>query len=412
MNSPRHHPATQDISLQKYDIVIIGGGMVGSAVACALGNSRLKIAIIESRKPDLAWSNEEFDIRVSAITRASQQLFEQLDVWDAMFADRVFPYSEMHVWDATGDGSIHFDCAEVGEPNLGHIIENRVITRALFQKAEQFNNVTLFCPAIPKRLALNSETAQLELEDGTILESMLLVGADGGQSWVRKQAGIEVATRVYNQHALVTNVKTSLPHQDTAWQRFLPTGPLAFLPMTNGFSSIVWSNTPEQAQELLELDDEAFKLRLADAFEHKLGDIVELGPRAVFPLKGQHAKHYVKPHLALVGDAAHTIHPLAGQGVNLGFADVIELAQVILESHRHRKDIGSFKTLRRYERSRRGDNLLMLESMGAFKTLFSNASPGLSKLRNLGLTITDNFTPAKNLFIRQAMGLNNNRLAP
>jgi 2-octaprenylphenol hydroxylase len=405
VTTSHHQPAAQS-----HDIVIVGGGMVGSALACALGDSPLKIAIIENQTPVFDWPDEGFDIRVSAITRASQRLFEQLGVWDAICSARVSPYSEMHVWDATGNGSIHFDCAEVGESNLGHIIENRVITRALFRKAEQFDNIRLYCPAIPQRLALDPNTAQLELEDGTILESTLLVGADGGQSWVRKQAGIEVATRNYNQHALVTTVKTSLSHQSTAWQRFLPTGPLAFLPLTMGYSSIVWSNTPEQAHELLELDDETFKLKLADVFEHKLGDIVELGPRAVFPLKGQHAKHYVKPHLALIGDAAHTIHPLAGQGVNLGFADVVELAQVILEAEHHRKDIGSFKTLRRYERSRRGDNLLMLESMGAFKALFSNDSPGLSKLRNLGLTLTDHFTPAKNLFIRQAMGLHHNQL--
>ena len=398
--------------LQKYDIVIVGGGMVGSALACALGNTPLNIAIVENHKPDLTWPDEGFDIRVSAISRSSQHLFEQLGVWEHICADRVSPYNEMHVWDATGNGSIHFDCAEVGEPNLGHIIENRVISRALFEKAEQFTNVHLFCPASPKKLTLQPGHTQLELEDGTILDGNLLVGADGGKSWVRQQAGIEVETRTYNQNALVTTVKTSMPHLETAWQRFLPTGPLAFLPLMNGYSSIVWSTTPEQAKELLELEDETFRIRLADAFEHKLGDITELGPRAIFPLKGQHARHYVKPHLALVGDAAHTIHPLAGQGVNLGFADVIELARVILEAQQNQKSIGSFKTLRRYERSRRGDNLFMLESMGVFKTLFSNDSSTLSKLRNLGLTLTDHFTPAKNLFIRQAMGLSNNHLAP
>jgi len=202
-------------------------------------------------------------------------------------------------------------------------------------------------------------------------------------------------------------VKTSLPHQETAWQRFLPTGPLAFLPLTDNYSSIVWSTTPEKAQELLDLDETEFKTALANAFDHKLGDIIELGPRAAFPLKGQHAKHYVQPHLALVGDAAHTIHPLAGQGVNLGFADIRKLAEVILEDHKNGKAIGSFKTLRRYERARRGDNLLMLESMGAFKALFSNENTSLSNLRNLGLNITNKVAPAKHLFMRHAMGLSN-----
>ena len=344
-------------------------------------------------------------MRVSAITRESQQLFEKLGVWENMCKQRVSPYSEMFVWDATGNGSIHFDCAEIGEPDLGHIIENRVIAHTLQKQAEQFDNIDLFCPAITKKLLLTPDKAILELEDGTCLECELIVGADGGNSWVRQQAGIQIDTRTYNQQALVTTVKTQLYHQDTAWQRFLPTGPLAFLPLTDGYSSIVWSTTPEQANELLELDEAIFKTTLADAFEHKLGDIIEIGPRASFPLKGQHAKHYVKPHLALVGDSAHTIHPLAGQGVNLGFADVSELARAVREARKEEKAIGSYRVLRRYERARRGDNLLMLESMGAFKTLFSNNSPALSQLRNIGLNITDRLTPAKNLFMRHAMGL-------
>ena len=388
-----------------YDIIIVGGGMVGSALACTLGNSSLKIAIVEGRVPELSWDDNSFDLRVSAITRASQQLFEDLGVWESVCTDRVSAYSEMFVWDATGNGSIHFDCAEIGEPNLGHIIENRVITRALTQRLEQYDNIDLFCPAKPKRLTLSSNKAELEIEDGTILTTSLIIGADGANSWVRQQASIENETRSYNQHAIVTTVKTSLPHQETAWQRFLPTGPLAFLPLNNNYSSIVWSTTPEQAQELLDLDEKEFNIKLANAFDCKLGDIIELGSRAAFPLKGQHAKHYVKPHLALVGDAAHTIHPLAGQGVNLGFADINKLADVILEDTSSGKAIGSFKTLRRYERARRGDNLLMLKSMGVFKTLFSNDSTGLSKLRNLGLTITNKVTPAKNLFMKLAMGL-------
>ena len=186
---------TQSMNKKHYDIVIVGGGMVGSALACALGNSSLKIAVIEGRKPDFDWSEDSYDIRVSAITRASQRLFEKLNVWETMCEQRISPYSEMFVWDATGDGSIHFDCAEIGEPNLGHIIENRVITRALVKQAEQFDNIDLFCPSTPLRLLLHTDHTQLELENGTLLESDLLVGADGGKSWVRQQAGIQVDTK-------------------------------------------------------------------------------------------------------------------------------------------------------------------------------------------------------------------------
>lgn len=390
---------------ENYDVIIVGGGMVGASLACALGDSTLKVAVIEGEETPPTWPKEGYDIRVSAITRASQRLLEQLGAWPDMCAERVAAYSEMHVWDATGSGSIHFDAADVGEPNLGHIIENRVITKALVQRALSHDNVHWLCPAVPRRLFLRLGCAQLQLDDGRELHAALVVGADGGRSWVRQQAGIRVHTQHYQQSALVTTVKTEQHHQYTAWQRFLPTGPLAFLPLTDGYSSIVWSTTPEEAERLLESDDQVFKTELAEAFGSRLGAIIELGPRGVFLLKGQHVTHYVNAHLALIGDAAHTIHPLAGQGVNLGFADAAALADVILTAHAAKQPIGAFKTLRRYERNRRGDNQLMLDSMGAFKRLFSNDHAGLSTLRNLGLDLVDRAGPVKQFFAARAMGL-------
>jgi 2-octaprenylphenol hydroxylase len=389
---------------EKYDIIIVGGGMVGSALACALADSTLRIAVIEGQEPNWDWDKDSYDMRVSAITRASQQLFQHLGVWEAMAAERVAPYEQMHVWDATGAGSIHFDAAEIGEADIGHIIENRVISKALMQKAQGFDNVDFLCPATPKKLLLRTTNASLLLEDGRHLQAELLVGADGGRSWVRSQAGIDVNVTNYGHTAVVTTVKTAEHHQDTAWQRFLPTGPLAFLPLTEGYSSIVWSTSPEEAARLLELDDHAFVKELEEAFESRLGAIESVGPRGAFPLKGQHAQHYVKPHLALIGDAAHTIHPLAGQGVNLGFADASALAEELLAAHQQHQDVGSYKTLRRFERARRGDNLLTLEAMGAFKQLFSNDTKLLSSLRNLGLSTVDGMPPLKHLFMRQAMG--------
>ncbi len=393
------------ISRNKYDIVIIGGGMVGASLACALADSTLSIAVIEGLDPSGEWPADSFDIRVSAITRASESLFRRLGAWPAMAAMRVQSYEAMDVWDATGTGHIHFDAAELGEPNLGHIIENRVITLALLQRLRQHDNIDYRCPVKPKRLILRSNHAQLQLDDGGLLQATLIIGADGAHSWLRQQAGIEVQERHYQQTAVVTTVQTEHHHEDTAWQCFLPSGPLAFLPLPEGRSSIVWSTSAEEAERLLALDDADFMSALGEAFMHRLGSVTGVGPRGAFPLKGRHAKEYVKPHLALVGDAAHTIHPLAGQGVNLGLADVEELAAVVLEAHHAQRPIDSFKTLRRYERARRGANLLMLDAMGAFKALFSNDTPGLRELRNLGLNLADHAGLLKRLIVAQAMGL-------
>jgi 2-octaprenylphenol hydroxylase len=401
-------------STKHYDIIIVGGGMVGNALACALdssiNNNRFSIALIETKAPDDNWPSDSFDLRVSAITRASQNFLDGLGVWQAITDERATPYQDMHVWDAGGDGSIHFDCADIGEANLGHIIENRVINKALRDHANGIDNLDIYCPATPTQLLLDNHCAKLELDNGIVLSTDLLVGADGGQSWVRQQANISVTTRDYQQTAVVANVTTERPHQHTAWQRFLPTGPLAFLPLSDGtdtsnnISSIVWSTTAAEAARLCALDEIRFNEELAIAFDEKLGKILSSGPRANFPIKGQHASHYVKPHLALIGDAAHTIHPLAGQGVNLGFADAQCLAETLLTAHATRKNIGNLKTLRRYERSRRGDNLVMLEAMGVFKQLFSNNAPGLRELRNAGLKLTDRVAPIKHLIMSKALG--------
>jgi len=400
---------------KKYDIIIVGGGMVGSALACALGrnaetnntegDNTLRLALIEGRKPLTQWPEDSFDLRVSAISRASRTFFETLGVWNGIHEMRATAYTEMHVWDASGNGSIHFDSAEIGEANLGHIIENRIINKALIDRAHAFDNIDIYCPNSPTTLQLDNDSAKLQLDDGTLLDAELLVGADGGQSWVRQQTDIAVTVSDYQQTAVVANITTEHSHQHTAWQRFLPDGPLAFLPVSNNnISSIVWSTGTEEAERLCELDETAFKQELEIAFEAKLGKILHTGPRARFPIKGQHAKHYVKPHLALIGDAAHTIHPLAGQGVNLGFADAQRLAEVVLVAHRSQKRTGSFKTLRRFERARRGDNLLMLEAMGAFKHLFGNNTPGLRELRNIGLDFANRITPVKHFFMAKALG--------
>jgi 2-octaprenylphenol hydroxylase len=390
-----------------YDLIIAGGGMVGSALACALGETDLRIALLEGAPLDRIRPEEEPDLRVSAISRASQRIFAAVGAWDGMTAWRVSPFRDMQVWDATGFGHIHFDSATIGEPLLGWIIENRVIQYALLERAQQLPAVELVCPtALETAEPLNGTTGwRVQLDDGREFTTRLLVGADGAQSKVRQLAGIDTRGWNYDQKAVVGNVRTAEPHQVTAWQRFLPTGPLAFLPLQDGRCSIVWSTTPEQADALLALDDVAFAEALAKAFDRRLGEIVEVGPRGAFPLRLQHTRDYVKPGLALIGDAAHVVHPLAGQGVNLGLLDAATLAEVILDAITAGQEIGAFRVLRRYERWRKGDNLLMLGVMDGFKRLFSNPLPPVQLLRNLGLNLTDAAGPLKNLIARRAMGL-------
>ncbi|MDT8383696.1 MAG: UbiH/UbiF/VisC/COQ6 family ubiquinone biosynthesis hydroxylase [Gammaproteobacteria bacterium] len=397
-----------------YDLVIVGGGMVGTALACALQDCRLSVALIEAHEPNDNWPDNEYDLRVSAITHGSQRFLETLGVWQDIIGQRACAYHEMQVWDAGGGGSIHFDCAEIGEPNLGHIVENRILNRALMQQARGIDHLDIYCPATPSQLSLDAHCAKLQLADGSALSAELLVGADGGQSWVRQQAGIAVSSRDYQQTAIVATVRTERSHQHTAWQRFLPSGPLAFLPLgflppgsdadDHHLSSIVWSTSPAEAERLCQLDEADFNAELTAAFEARLGAVLGSGPRASFAIRGQHASHYVRPHLALIGDAAHTIHPLAGQGVNLGFADARCLADILLTTHAAQQAIGSLKPLRRYERSRRGDNAVMLEAMGVFKQLFSNNTPLLRELRNSGLNLTDRLTPLKRLLMSRALG--------
>ncbi len=389
-----------------YDLLIAGGGMVGSTLACALGDTDLKIALLEGLPLDRIRPGAELDSRVSAISRASQRIFAAVGAWDGIAASRVSPFRDMRVWDAAGFGSIHFDSAALGEPLLGWIIENRVIQFALLERARRLPAVELFCPAaLDAAEALENGFWRVRLTDGREFTTRLLVGADGAQSKVRQWAGIATSGWGYDQNAVVANVRTAEPHQETAWQRFLPTGPLAFLPLADGRCSIVWAAPPARAEVLLALDESAFAEALAEAFDQRLGAIIEVGPRAAFPLRLQHTHAYVQPGLALIGDAAHVIHPLAGQGVNLGLLDAATLAEVILEAVTAGQDVGSLKVLRRYERWRKGDNLLMMGLMDGFKRLFGNTLPPVRLARNLGLNLTDAAGPLKNLIARRAMGL-------
>lgn len=388
-----------------FDVVIVGAGMVGAALGCALAQSGFRIALIDGAEPGAPSGEGPYDLRVSALTRASQRILESLGAWQAIADTRVSPFRHMHVWDAGGAHSIHFDAAEVAQDTLGHIVENGLIQAALHQRLHALDNVHWFIPAQLQGLDVDADAARATLDDGRVLQARLLVGADGASSTVRKLAGIATRGWQYDQHGVVATVRPQQFHQETAWQRFLPDGPLAFLPLADGQCSIVWSTRPDHADTLLAMDDAAFRQALEEAFESRLGPIVECGERARFPLRLQHATEYVKPRLALVGDAAHSIHPLAGQGVNLGFLDAAALAQVLTEARGRNPDPGEFALLRRYERWRKGDNLATMAVMDGFKRLFGVRAAPVRWARNLGLGLVDRAGPVKRLIIEHAMGL-------
>ena len=383
--------------------------MVGATLACALAESDMRIAVIDKNKP-AAIDDKEYDLRVSAITLGSKAIFETVGTWDAMNAQRVSCIDAMTVWDQGGSGSIHFDSAEMAQACLGYIIENRVILHAALERVTALRNVDSYSPATISEMKVNSDKAQVTLNDGSVLDAHLIVGADGAMSMVRQWAGIDTKSWSFEQKAIVATVRTGLPHTGVARQRFLETGPLAFLPLDDPYTcSIVWSADLDRADELIAMDDKAFvealQLAISDGPGEALGEVQDISKRAAFPLTAIHAKDYVSERVVLVGDAAHRIHPLAGQGLNLGLGDIAVLAEVLIDAQRENKDIGSQRVLRRFERWRRGSNALMLATMDGFKRLFGNEDPILRGLRNFGMDVTDTLSPVKHKIMQYAAGL-------
>ncbi len=315
----------------------------------------------------------------------------------------------MHVWDAEGRGEIHFDSRDVSEPVLGYIIEDNALRSSLFTKLSEYSNIDFISPIQLTVLQQKPEHIELVTKDQKSFSAKLLIAADGANSWVREEVKIALKTWDYEHTAIVTTVQTEKPHQQTAWQRFLPTGPLAFLPLTDTQTcSIVWSATPDYAKELLAYDDAAFCSALTTAFAEKLGHVISVATRHHFHLHMRHAKNYVLPRLALIGDAAHTIHPLAGQGVNLGMLDAICLAEIVTQAHKKSRDFASFATLRQYERWRKSDNLVMLGVVEGLKALFASDKTIIKSLRNLGLNITNQAPFIKNVIVNYALGKRKN----
>ncbi len=399
---------------RQFDVVIVGGGLAGLGMAAGLVDLPLRVALIEAGPvvtdwPVLGEGVADYDPRVSAITAASQQWLARLGVWEAIAGSRICHYTDMEVWDAEGTGEVHFEAGEVNADDLGHIVENRLLIAALADKVDSATNIRVFENAPVAALHYAGGEAELELENGDRIQAGLLVAADGANSRIRSWADFKTREWSYDQKALVATVKMAHSHQYTAWQRFLPTGPLAFLPLAasdapDRYCSIVWSADTAFADELMAQDDETFRATLAAAFEHRLGEVEAVSRRFCFPLRQRHAVDYIKPGLALVGDAAHSIHPLAGQGINLGFKDADVLQQEIQRALERDEAPGSLAVLERYQRRRKGDNLAVMAAMDGFKRLFGETALPVRWLRNTGMHLVNRAAPVKRQLIRKAMG--------
>jgi 2-octaprenylphenol hydroxylase len=383
--------------MNQFDVIIIGAGIVGATAACALGEAGARVALVEARPLAVDVEEGVRDARVFAITRASQRIFEAIGVWDRIIARDAYPFREMEVWDAGGTGVIHFDCADIGEPCLGHMIEPRIIHAALLERLRSVAAITLFCPTQFRDISIDETAVSVTLDDGATLGSALIVAADGARSPLREQLGIPTRVHDYQQSSLVARVATEYPHHATARQRFLP--------MEEGWSSIVWTLPTAEITDMLVMEQDAFHDALGRAFDFRLGRIVDSERRESWPLRRLHAEYYVRERVALMGDAAHAIHPLAGQGVNLGLLDAAALAEVVLAARARAGDPGALPVLRRYERWRRGDNLLMMSAMDGFNVLFGNELGPVRWLRNFGLSMVNAAGPAKDLLMRHAAGL-------
>jgi 2-octaprenylphenol hydroxylase len=386
------------------DIIIVGGGMVGACMALAAAREGFQVTLLEPRQPSLDWTGDDFDIRVSALTRTSETILRNLDVWQGMQQRRVTAYENMHVWDRKGFGEVHFAAEDVGEPNLGHIVENRVIVASLWEQITHQANLKHVADFEIVSIEREGDQTKLIASNGNVLSASLVIGADGARSSVRELVGLTASTSSYDQEGVVCTVKAEQGNASTAWQRFMPTGPLALLPMNEEYFSIVWSTSPEQAQSLVNASEESFNQELTQASEAVCGKLSVVGERAAFPLRKLKAERYVLDGVALIGDAAHVIHPLAGQGVNLGFLDAAMLMDVLTEARAHRESIGAMGVLRRYERARKGHNLAVQSAMDGFKHLFSNNNPALSLIRNLGLGVAHHVSPLRRQFERVALG--------
>ena len=396
---------------QRYDVVIVGGGMTGLTAAALLSHGScadaLRITVVDAAARPRFDPAADIALRVSAIAAGSADLFDSIGAWDRVLSTRACPYEHMRVWDGADDpdapSTLRFDADEFAIRQLGFIVENLLIQDSILRVLDR-TDVSLRFDAPIQAIDSHGQSYRLRLEDGRELEADLLVGADGARSFVRESAGIAVMRRPYAQTAFVTHLQPQQPHGATARQRFLEDGPLGMLPLADGRISVVWSTTPEIARQAMNADDAKLGALLTEASDEVLGELTAAGPRGTFPLCAQHARNYVLPRLALIGDAAHAVHPLAGQGANLGLADASALSTVIEEAIRKGEHPGDRPVLRRYERARKGANATMLHLMTGLNQLFAAASPTLGELRRAGMRLFNVSGPLRERAVRVALG--------
>ena len=379
------------------DCIIVGGGIVGSTVATLLSREGISCCVVEVRE-NVPLDDKIIDPRALTITHASRNILATCGVWEQIPVDRTGNFDQIYVWDENGGGEIRFDAADICRKNLGYVVEQSIIESVFRELIAQDKTIIRECPASVESMTTTDSEITVYLNNDHQISAKLLLAADGAGSSIRNLAGIAYPSHDYRQTAIACVVSTELSHEHTARQRFLTNGPLAFLPMADlKRCGIVWSTSPDHAQHLLSLDELSFN--------EVLGNIIASGNRTGFPLRHAQAENYCCHRLALAGDAAHTIHPLAGQGANLGLLDAACLAEVILDAFKKGRDIGGYRVLRKYERWRKGDNLVMLKIMQGFKTLFGHQSLFIRRLRNAGLSLTDQIFPLKQWIMHHATGL-------
>lgn len=388
---------------KEYDAVVVGGGMIGAAAALGLAQAGWSVAMLEQQVPQAFEAKNPPDLRISAISCTSVGLLKQLGAWSAVIAMRTAVYRRLETWE-WGSSRVVFDSASLGLPELGFMVENRILQLALWQQLAQLDNLVVRCPCQLQSLQRVDESWRLTLDSTEMLEARLVVGADGAQSQVRRLAAIGIDGWQYRQSCMLITVDTDMPQQDITWQKFFPSGPRAFLPLYNQWASLVWYESPQRIRQLRAMPPLLLEGEIAVAFPKRLG-AVRVHATGVFPLVRRHAQRYVLPGLVLLGDAAHTINPLAGQGVNLGYRDVDVLLKVLSEAREQAEDWSCESVLMRYQRQRRPDNLLMQGGMDLFYSIFSNNLAPLRVARNLALMAAQRAGKLKQYALQYALGL-------